>query len=381
MINNYTIPFNRPHVVKDTLATLQQVLESGELTAGHYVAQCEAWLRNALQASHVFLTPSCTDALEMAMLLLDIRPGDEVIMPSYTFPSTANAVVLRGGVPVFVDIRADTMNIDETLIEPAITPRTRAVIAVHYAGVACEMNAILQIEKRHKIVVVEDAAQALTSTYYGRPLGTLGAIGTFSFHQTKNFTSGEGGAIVINESHLVERSELLRHKGVNRTAFLSGKSPYYTWMDTGSSWMMGELPAAYLYSNLCSATAINHHRMALWNFYFTRLQPLAEKGLCTLPRIPEGCSHNAHLFYLRFADKTMRDHCISFLAENKIMAVFHYIPLHSSPAGKKWGRFHGEDHNTTTQSERLLRLPLFYDLSMDEAGQVVDAIFRFFSQS
>ena len=348
------IPFNAPPVVGTEIDYMQSAMGSGKLCGdGGFTRRCQQWMEQRFRSAKVLLTPSCTASLEMAALLLDIQPGDEVIMPSYTFVSTANAFVLRGAKIVFVDIRPDTMNIDETRIEAAITDKTRAIVPVHYAGVACEMDTIMAIAQKHKLFVVEDAAQGVMSTYKGRALGTIGHIGCFSFHETKNYTAGgEGGATLINDRALVERAEVIREKGTNRSQFFRGRVDKYTWRDIGSSYLMADLQAAYLWAQLESADRINQQRLALWQNYYDALSPLAKSGRIELPSIPAECSHNAHMFYIKLRDEADRSKLIAFLKEAEIMAVFHYIPLHASPAGEKFGTFHGEDRYTTQESER-----------------------------
>ena len=324
------------------------------------------------------MTTSGTSALEMAAHLSHIQPGEEVIMPSYTFCSTADAFVLKGAVPVFVDIRPDTMNLDETLLEDAITDKTRAIAAVHYAGVSCEMDTILEIAKRHHLTVVEDAAQGVMSSYKGRALGTLGDFGCYSFHETKNYSMGEGGAILIRDPEQISEAEILREKGTNRSQFFRGQIDKYTWVDYGSSFLPSELNAAYLMAQLDQADEINNARLARWEQYYRLLSPLAAEGRIELPVIPEGCVHNAHMFYIKTRDLEERQALIQALREQGILAVFHYIPLHSSPAGRKFGRFHGEDRYTTRESERLLRLPMYYSLTEENVNDVVSVIEEFY---
>lgn len=375
------IPFNLPPVVGSELESMQSAMASGRLCGdGGYTRRCQQWLEQRCGSAKVLLTPSCTAALEMAALLLDIQPGDEVIMPGYTFVSTANAFVLRGAKIVFVDIRPDTMNIDETLIERAISAKTRVIAPVHYAGVACEMDAIMALAQRHNLFVVEDAAQGVMSTYKGRALGSIGHIGCFSFHETKNYTAGgEGGAILINDSTLIERAEIIREKGTNRSQFFRGQVDKYTWRDIGSSYLLSDLQAAYLWAQLQLADDINQQRLALWQAYYDALAPLARAGRLELPTLPRQCSHNAHMFYIKLRDISARDHLIAYLKEAGIMAVFHYIPLHSSPAGEKFGEFHGPDRRTTRESERLLRLPLFYNLTPEEQRTVITTLVDYFA--
>jgi dTDP-4-amino-4,6-dideoxygalactose transaminase len=315
----------------------------------------------------------------MAALLSDIQPGDEVIIPSFTFVSTADAFVLRGAVPVFVDIRPDTMNIDEKLIEDAITDKTRAIVPVHYAGVACEMDTIMDIAKSHDLKVIEDAAQGVMSFYKGRALGTIGDFGCFSFHETKNYSMGEGGALLVREADMVEQAEIIREKGTNRSKFFRGQIDKYTWVNYGSSYLPSELCAAYLWAQLNKADEIYSDRMTSWNTYYECLEPLAQKRIIELPVVPEGCIHNAHMFYIKTRDLEERTALIAFLKERGISSVFHYVPLHSAPAGLKFGRFHGEDRYTTKESERLLRLPMFYGLKKEQISKVCDAIYSFYS--
>ncbi|WMQ74225.1 MAG: dTDP-4-amino-4,6-dideoxygalactose transaminase [Sodalis sp.] len=372
------IPFNVPPVVGTELGFIQTAMSSGKLCGdGGFAQHCQHWLQQRFGSAKVLLTPSCTASLEMAAILLYIRPGDEVIMPSYTFVSTANAFVLRGATIVFVDIRPDTMNMDEALIEAAITPKTRAIVLVHYAGVACETDTIMAIAERHRLWVVEDAAQGVMATYKGYALGTLGHIGCFSFHETKNYTAGgEGGATLINDAALVERAEIVREKGTNRSQFFRGQVDKYTWRDIGSSYLMADIQAAYLWAQLEAADIINQRRLALWYRYASALAPL--DGL-TLPTVPATCLHNAHMFYVKLRDIDERDGFIRHLKAADILSVFHYIPLHDSPAGRRFGRFHGSDRHTQHESQRLVRLPLFYNLSDDDQQRVIDAIYGYFN--
>ena len=373
------IPFNSPPVTGSEIEYMQSAMSSGKLSGdGGFTRRCQQWMEQRFGSHKVLLTPSCTASLEMAALLIDIVPGDEVIMPSYTFVSTANAFVLRGAKVVFVDIRPDTLNIDETLIEAAITAKTRAVVVVHYAGVACEMDSILSLCEKHHLYLIEDAAQAVMSSYKGRPLGTIGHIGCFSFHETKNYTAGgEGGATLINDASLVARAEIIREKGTNRSQFFRGQTDKYTWRDMGSSYLMSDLQAAYLWAQLEAAEQINQRRLALWNQYYQALLPLEQQGRLLLPSVPENCTHNAHMFYIRLADNAVRSRLIDWMKEADILAVFHYIPLHSSPAGQQYGRFHGPDRFTTMESERLLRLPLFYNLSDNNQKTVIGSLMSF----
>ncbi len=374
------IPFNSPPVTGSEIDYMRSAMESGKLSGdGGFTRRCQQWMEQQSGSHKVLLTPSCTASLEMAALLINIVPGDEVIMPSYTFVSTANAFVLRGARIVFVDIRPDTLNIDETRVEAAITDKTRAIVVVHYAGVPCEMDALVRLTEKHKLYLIEDAAQGVMSAYQGQPLGSIGHIGCFSFHETKNYTAGgEGGATLINDPELVARAEIIREKGTNRSQFFRGQTDKYTWRDLGSSYLMSDLQAAYLWAQLESAEQINQRRLALWNNYYSALQPLARQGRLTLPVVPEGCTHNAHMFYILLEDNDTRERLIAWMKEAEILAVFHYIPLHSSPAGEQFGRFHGEDRYTTLQSERLLRLPLFYNLTDNNQKTVISSLMSFF---
>ncbi len=345
---------------------------------GEFTAKCNEWLEKETGTGKALLTTSCTHATEMAALLSDIREGDEVIMPSYTFVSTADAFVLRGATPVFVDIRPDTMNINEQLIEDAVTDKTRAIVPVHYAGVVCDMDPIMDTAKRHDLTVIEDAAQAIQSTYKGKQAGTFGRFGCLSFHETKNMSMGEGGALLIRDKEDVERAEIIREKGTNRSKFHRGQIDKYTWVDFGSSYLPGEMNAAYLYAELMAAGDIFDNRMSSWNRYNERLTPLKDKGLIELPFIPDECTHNAHMFYIKLKDIEERTSFIDHMKRNDILTVFHYIPLHTAPAGLKYGRFHGEDKYTTRESERLVRLPLYYGLKKDEVDRICDAVYDFF---
>ncbi|WP_261644006.1 dTDP-4-amino-4,6-dideoxygalactose transaminase [Erwinia mallotivora] len=375
------IPFNAPPIVGSELEYMQSAMGSGKLCGdGGFTRRCQQWMENKFGSKKVLLTPSCTASLEMAAILINIQPGDEVIMPSYTFVSTANAFVLRGATIVFVDIRPDTLNIDERLIEAAITDKTRAIVPVHYAGVGCEMDAIMALAEKYRLWVVEDAAQGVMSTYKGKALGTIGHIGCFSFHETKNYTAGgEGGATLINDPALVERAEIIREKGTNRSQFFRGQVDKYTWRDIGSSYLMADLQAAYLWAQLEAARRINDQRLRLWQHYFTALQPVAASGRISLPSLPPACQHNAHMFYIKLRDNDDRTALIAWLKEAEILAVFHYIPLHASPAGERFGRFHGDDRYTQSESERLLRLPLFYNLSDNNQQTVINSLLSYFS--
>ncbi|AVV36234.1 dTDP-4-amino-4,6-dideoxygalactose transaminase [Pantoea vagans] len=375
------IPFNAPPIVGTEIEYMQSAMNSGKLCGdGGFTRRCQQWMEQRFGSKKVLLTPSCTASLEMAALLIDLQPGDEVIMPSYTFVSTANAFVLRGARIVFVDVRPDTMNIDETLIEAAITEKTRAIVPVHYAGVACEMDTIMALAAKHKLFVIEDAAQGVMSRYKGRALGTIGHIGCFSFHETKNYTAGgEGGATLINDASLVERAEIVREKGTNRSQFFRGQVDKYTWRDMGSSYLMADLQAAYLWAQLEAAERINQQRLRIWQRYYDALQPLADQGRISLPVIPVSCEHNAHMFYIKLRDQDDRQALINWMKEAEILTVFHYIPLHSSPAGERFSHFVGDDRFTTLESERLLRLPLFYNLSDNNQSTVISSLLSFFS--
>ncbi len=348
---------------------------------GEYTGKCCAWLEERTGASKALLTTSGTHALEMAALLCDIQPGDEVIMPAYTFVSTANAFVLRGARIVFVDIRPDTMNIDEKLIENAITERTKAIVPVHYAGVSCEMDAIMDIGGRHGLKVVEDAAQAVMSTYKGRMLGSIGDYGCYSFHETKNYSMGEGGAILLDGEDDIQKAEIIREKGTNRSQFFRGMVDKYSWVDLGSSYLPSDLNAAYLWANLEEAEKILNQRMASWDMYYERLSGLAGKGKISLPVIPEGCGHNAHMFYIKARDLEERTRLLEWLRHREILAVFHYVPLHTAQAGKRHGIFCGEDVYTTAESERLLRLPMYYGLREEDIDRVCQAVEDFYAQA
>ncbi|MCR5591266.1 MAG: dTDP-4-amino-4,6-dideoxygalactose transaminase [Lachnospiraceae bacterium] len=373
------IPFNVPPFVGDEIRYIQDAVNDRKICGdGKYTKKCNAWLEEKLNVSKALLTTSCTHATEMAVMLSDIGQGDEVILPSYTFVSTADAAVLRGAVPVFVDVRPDTMNMDETLIEDAITDKTKAIICVHYAGVSCEMDTIMDIAARHGLTVIEDAAQAIGSTYKGRACGTIGEYGCLSFHETKNISMGEGGALLIRDADNLERAEIIREKGTNRSRFYRGEIDKYTWIDAGSSYLPSELNAAYLFAQFQAFDEIENSRMEAWNRYYGNLEELEKEGFLKRPVVPDGCVHNAHMFYVKVKDITERDNLISYLKEGKINTVFHYIPLHSSPAGIRYGRFSGEDKHTTLESERLLRLPMFYGITKEEVDQTCEAIREFF---
>ncbi len=373
------IRFNVPPYVGKETEYMKAAIDSHKICGdGEFTKRCNAWIEEHTGTAKALLTTSGTQALEMAALLSDIQPGDEVILPSYTFVSTANAFVLRGAKLVFVDIRPDTMNIDEKLIEDAITDKTRAIVPVHYAGVGCEMDTIMDIAKRHNLVVVEDAAQGVNAFYKGRALGSIGDYGCFSFHETKNYSMGEGGAILINRPEQIEDAEIIREKGTDRSRFFRGQVDKYTWVNIGSSFLPSDINAAYLMAQLEMADEINENRLQSWMRYNEGLQDLAQEGVIELPYIPEECAHNAHMFYIKTKDMEERKALISYLKERDIAAVFHYVPLHSAPAGLRFGRFHGEDRYTTKESERLLRLPMYYNLSESDQQKVIDAVHGFY---
>lgn len=375
------INFNIPPFVGRELDYMKQAIENQKICGdGIFTQKCSAWMRDNFHVNHAFLTTSCTHALEMAALLCDIQPGDEVILPSYTFVSTADAFVQRGATLVFVDIRPDTMNIDETLIEDAITEKTKAIVPVHYAGVACEMDTIMDIAARHNLKVVEDAAQGFSSTYKGKYLGTIGDYGCYSFHETKNLSMGEGGAIVFNKNEDQERAEIIREKGTNRSKFFRGQIDKYTWQGYGSSYLPSDMNAAYLWAQIEAVDEIQKSRLDSYDFYKKALQPLADEGYLELPYVPEECVHNAHMFFIKLPDLEERTKFMAYLKKNEISSVFHYIPLHSAPAGMEFGRFHGEDKFTTKESERLVRLPMYYGLSEEDREYVADTIYRYFKK-
>ena len=376
------ISFNKPPATGNEQQYVLQAMQSNKISGdGFFGKKCQAWFEESLGCPKTLLTPSCTAALEMAAILLDIQSGDEVIMPSYTFVSTANAFVLRGAKIVFVDIRPDTMNMDEKLIEVAITPKTKAIVPVHYAGVGCEMDVIMDVANRHGVFVVEDAAQGMMSSYKGKPLGTIGHIGAFSFHETKNYTSaGEGGLLIINDEQFINRAEIIREKGTNRSLFFRGMADKYSWVDIGSSYLMNDVSAAYLWGNIKKATEINENRINSWNGYYDGLQELEDKGFLKLPTIPDACAHNAHMFYIKVKDLETRTELLEYLKQNDILSVFHYIPLHSAPAGLKFGRFDGADVCTTTESERLVRLPMHYGMNIGSIEKVIKNVKGFFNE-
>lgn len=374
------ISFNKPpstgNEEKHVLASIKSDKISGD---GYFARQCHKWFESVLGCKKALLTPSCTDALEMAATLIDIKPGDEVIMPSYTFVSTANAFVLRGATIVFVDIRPDTMNIDETKIEEAITPKTKAIVPVHYAGVGCEMERIMQIAKKYDLYVIEDAAQGMTAEYQGRPLGTIGHFGTFSFHETKNYTSGgEGGLLIVNDERFVERAEIIREKGTNRSQFFRGEVDKYTWKDIGSSYLLSDLQAAYLWGQIEMLHEIKDNRLDSWRYYLDAFSSFIDEHVIELQYIPNECEHNAHMFYIKVKDITLRNKLLHYLNVNGVEATFHYVPLHTSHAGMKFGYFMGEDNYTTQESERLIRLPLYYGLEKYKMDYIVKKIYSFF---
>ena len=375
------ISFNVPPVVGNELKYIEQAIGNHKICGdGEFTKKCSAWMEEKTGTAKALLTTSCTHATEMAALLADIQPGDEVVMPSFTFVSTADAFVLRGAKVKFVDIRPDTMNIDETLIEDAITDKTKAIVPVHYAGVGCEMDTIMDIARKHHLLVIEDAAQGVMSSYKGKALGTIGDYGCYSFHETKNYSMGEGGALLIKDPDMIERAEIVREKGTNRSKFFRGQIDKYTWVDAGSSYLPSELNAAYLWAQLEQADMVNDNRLKSWNLYKELLTPIAEKEYITLPYIPEECTHNAHMFYIKTKNLEERSALISYLKENGVLAVFHYIPLHTAPAGRRYGMFAGEDRYTTRESERLVRLPLYYNLSLEQADYVIDKVNAFYKE-
>lgn len=373
------VPFNIPPFVGKEFEYVKEAIENRKICGdGPFTKKCSSWMEEKFNAKKVLLTTSGSTALDMAALLCDIKPGDEVILPSFTFSSTANSFVLAGAKLVFVDIRPDTMNIDETKIEAAITEKTKVICPVHYAGVACEMDTIMDIAMRHNLMVVEDAAQGVMSTYKGRALGTIGDFGCYSFHETKNYSMGEGGAIVINNEKYFEKAEILREKGTNRAKFFRGQVDKYTWVDFGDSYLPSEINAAYLWAQLERADEINQNRLSTWNAYYEAFKPLKESGVIALPTIPDGCVHNAHMFYIKCKDLEDRTKFISKMRELDIGCVFHYVPLHSAPAGNKFGRFDGVDEHTTLDSDRLVRLPMYYGLTEEDKKAVINAVLEYF---
>lgn len=376
------IDFNIPPCIGTEINYIKEAIQNGKICGdGIFTQRCSQWISENFKVNHTFLTTSCTHALEMAAILSGIGPGDEVILPSYTFVSTADAFVQRGASLVFVDIRPDTMNINEKLIENAITPKTKAIVPVHYAGVSCEMETIMSIAKRYNLKVVEDAAQGFASYYKGQSLGTIGDFGCFSFHETKNLSMGEGGALLFQNKDYQEKAEILREKGTDRSKFFRGQVDKYTWQDYGSSYLPSDMNAAYLWAQLEKADEIQKNRMSTWNFYNEALLPLAQKGYIEQPYIPEECIHNAHMYYIKLENLKARSHFITYLKKHNIMSVFHYIPLHSAPAGIKYGRFSGEDKYTTRESERLVRLPMYYGLTTKDKKYIVETIHMYFADN
>ena len=374
------ISFNIPPYVGTELIYVKQAIDAQKICGdGMFTKKCNQWLEERFSAQKVLLTTSGTTALDMAALLCELKPGDEVILPSFTFSSTATAFVLAGATLVFVDVRPDTMNIDETKIEAAITERTKVIVPVHYAGVACEMDTIMAIAKKYNLKVVEDAAQGVMSTYKGKALGTIGDFGCFSFHETKNYSMGEGGSLVINDPAYNDRAEILREKGTNRSKFFRGQVDKYTWVDFGDSYLPSDMNAAYLWAQLEKADEINNDRLATWNAYNQAFQPLAEAGRVELPSIPDGCVHNAHMYYLKCKDLEERTAFIDYMKKQGVLTVFHYVPLHSAPAGQKFGRFHGEDVFTTAESDRLVRLPMYYRINDADLRKIIAAVTSFFA--
>lgn len=374
------ITFNVPPYEEKAMEYISECVKNQKICGdGAYTRRCNEWIEERTGTAKCLLTTSCTHATEMAALLAGIKEGDEVIMPSYTFVSTGDAFVLRGAVPVFVDIRPDTMNIDENLIEAAITEKTKAIVPVHYAGVACEMDKIMELAEKYHLMVIEDAAQGVMASYKGKALGAIGDYGCFSFHETKNYSMGEGGALLIRDSEHIEDAEIIREKGTNRSKFYRGQIDKYTWVNFGSSYLPSDMNAAYLYAQLEKADEINEARLACWNRYYENLTPLMEQGRIELPVVPEGCVHNAHMFYIKAADVVERTALIDYLKEHQVHSVFHYIPLHNSPAGLRFGRFHGEDKYTTRESERLTRLPMYYGLTMEQVDYICEQVKKFYT--
>ena len=373
------INFNVPPFTGREMIYIKQAVDAQKICGdGQFTAKCNKWIENKTGCEKALLTTSCTHATELAALLADIRPGDEVIMPSYTFVSTADAFVLRGATPVFVDIRPDTMNIDETLIEDAITEHTKAIVPVHYAGVGCEMDVIMDIARRHNLMVIEDAAQGIMSTYKGQALGAIGDMGCFSFHETKNFSMGEGGALLMKDSRFIEDAEIFREKGTDRSKFFRGQVDKYRWVNYGSSYLPSDMNAAYLWAQLELADEITKARMDRWNQYDALLRDLADKGLIEQPFVPDYCTHNAHMYYIKVRDLEQRGDFINFMKSKDVLTVFHYVPLHTAPAGLKYGRFHGEDNFTTRESDRLVRLPMYYALTEDDVNYICECVHEYF---
>ena len=375
------INFNVPPYTGKEIEYIKQAVENQKICGdGPFTKKCNEWIEKKTGTTKCLLTPSCTQATELAALLADIKEGDEIIMPSFTFVSTADAFVLRGAKPIFVDIRPDTMNIDETKIEEAITERTKAIVPVHYAGVACEMDTIMDIAARHHLFVIEDAAQGIMASYKGQALGAIGDFGCFSFHETKNVSMGEGGALLIKDAKYIEDAEIIREKGTNRSKYFRGQIDKYTWVNYGSSYLPSDMNAAYLWAQLELAQEITDVRLARWNQYNELLQPLKERGILELPTIPEGCVHNAHMYYIKCKDMDTRQRYIKFMKDNGILCVFHYVPLHSAPAGLKFGRFVGKDEHTTADSDRLVRLPLYYNMKSSDLRFIVDKTLEYFGK-
>ena len=376
------IPFNVPPFIGTELDYVKQAIDAHKICGdGSFTKKCHSFLEERFGAQKALLTTSGTTALEMATLLCGLKAGDEVLVPSFTFSSTATAIVLTGATPVFIDVRPDTMNIDETKLEEAITDKTRAIMAVHYAGVACEMDTIMDIAARHNLKVIEDAAQGVMSTYKGRPLGTIGDFGCYSFHETKNYSMGEGGALIIRNPEDNDSAEILREKGTNRARFFRGRVDKYTWVAYGSSYLPSDMNAAYLWAQLLEADKINDNRLAIWKTYSDAFAPLAEAGRIEVPFIPEGCVHNAHMYYIKLRGLEDRSAFIQYMKDRGIVTVFHYVPLHSSPAGEKFGRFHGEDRYTTSESDRLVRLPLYYGLTPEDQQYVIRTAMEYFKEN
>lgn len=375
------IHFNIPPFTGKEFDYMKEAVENHKICGdGPFTKKCDAWIEEKFGTKKALLTTSGSTALDMAALLCGLQPGDEVILPSFTFSSTANSFVLAGAKLVFVDIRPDTMNIDENKIEAAITDKTRVICPVHYAGVACEMDKIMEIAKKYNLMVVEDAAQGVMSTYKGRALGTIGDFGCYSFHETKNYSAGEGGAILINNADYIEKAEILREKGTNRAQFFRGQVAKYNWVDFGDSYLQSDLNAAYLWAQLEMADQINDNRLETWNSYYEAFKPLEEKGIIELPTIPADCVHNAHMFYIKTKDLDTRQEFIKFMKDNEILCVFHYVPLHSAPAGLKFGRFNGIDEHTTSDSDRLVRLPMYYNIAKEDLDKVIEKTIEFFTR-
>ena len=373
------INFNVPPFTGREMIYIKQAVDAQKICGdGQFTAKCNKWIEDKTGCEKALLTTSCTHATELAALLADIRPGDEVIMPSYTFVSTADAFVLRGATPVFVDIRPDTMNIDETLIEDAINERTKAIVPVHYAGVGCEMDVIMDIARRHNLMVIEDSAQGIMSTYKGQALGAIGDMGCFSFHETKNFSMGEGGALLMKDARFIEDAEIFREKGTDRSKFFRGQVDKYRWVNYGSSYLPSDMNAAYLWAQLELADEITKARMDRWNQYDALLRDLADKGLIEQPFVPDYCTHNAHMYYIKVRDLEQRSDFINFMKSKDVLTVFHYVPLHTAPAGLKYGRFHGEDNFTTRESDRLVRLPMYYALTEDDVNYICECVHEYF---